>query len=353
MSTTTPGHTGTHALRHSGAVTSTGPSGRRTGTPTAARHRRPAGQPRQSLPTAARGSRVGRHRTTGAGPVATAVDTGPTPVTARRRRLRRRHPLAGLGVVALGLALFGGLWSAAFGTPASASSTDGTAAQVAMGKTLFVNNCASCHGLNGAGQKYANGTIIGPSLIGVGSAAVDFQVMTGRMPAAGQGPQIEKHRVMYSQAESDAMAAYVASLGPGPSIPGASQYDPAGLTPTQIANGGELFRTNCAQCHGAAAGGGALSGGKYAPKIEVGPVHIYEAMQTGPQSMPVFADSTLTPMAKRQIIGYLAQLKARPNQGGTGLGRLGTVTEGLAGWVAGIGALIAVAIWLGVKGVRA
>ena len=32
----------------------------------------------------------------------------------------------------------------------------------------------------------------GPSLIGVGSAAVEFQVATGRMPAAGQSAQIER-----------------------------------------------------------------------------------------------------------------------------------------------------------------
>ncbi len=266
---------------------------------------------------------------------------------------RRRHPVAGLLVVALGLVLLGSLYAAAFApSPARAAGEDFSAEQIAQGKALFVNNCASCHGVSGAGQKYENGTVIGPSLVGVGSASVDFQVMTGRMPAANQGAQIEKHRVQYSQEESNLLAAYVASLGPGPSIPSREQYDPAGLTKSEIARGGELFRTNCAQCHGAAAGGGALTGGKYAPRIEVGAVHIYEAMQTGPQQMPVFSDSTLSPEDKKELIGYIEALKTTPNQGGSGLGRLGTVTEGLVGWIVGIGALIAVAIWLGIKGVR-
>ena len=271
----------------------------------------------------------------------------------KRISARRRHPVAGLLVVALGLVLLGGLYAAAFSPSSARAAGEGyTAEQVAQGKALFVNNCASCHGVNGAGQEYAKGTIIGPSLVGVGAASVDFQVMTGRMPAANQGPQVVKHRVQYSQEESNLLAAYVDSLGPGPAIPARAQYDPAGLTKSEVARGGELFRTNCAQCHGAAAGGGALTGGKYAPRIEVGPRYVYDAMLTGPQNMPVFSDSTLSPQDKKQLIGYIEALKSTPNQGGSGLGRLGTVTEGLAGWVVGIGALIAVAIWLGIKGVR-
>lgn len=266
---------------------------------------------------------------------------------------RRRHPLAGLAVVVLGLGLFGGVYAAAFGSSASAAGTSPSgAAQIAEGKALFVNNCASCHGVNGAGQKNNQGSIIGPSLVGVGAAAVDFQVMTGRMPAAIQGAQIEKHRVQYSQEESNAIGAWVASLGPGPGVPTPDQYDTSGLDKAAIARGGEYFRTNCAQCHGAAAGGGALSGGKYAPKIEVPAVNIYEAMLTGPQNMPVFSDSTISAQEKKELIGYLEALRETPNQGGTGLGRLGTVTEGLVGWIVGIGLLVAVAVWLGVKGVR-
>jgi len=272
----------------------------------------------------------------------------------KRISARRRHPVAGLLVVALGLVLFGSVYAAAFGSStAAADGADYSAAQIAQGKGLFVNNCASCHGVNGAGQKYSTGKVIGPSLIGVGAASVDWQVQSGRMPAGNQGPQVEAHRVEFSQAETDLMGAYVASLGPGPGVPAAALYSTNGLSKAEIARGGQLFRTNCAQCHGAAAGGGALSGGKYAPAIKVGPKLIYEAMLTGPQSMDVFSDSTLAPGDKQQIIGYLEALKAEPNQGGSGLGRLGTVTEGLAGWLVGIGALVAVAVWLGVKGVRA
>ncbi len=272
----------------------------------------------------------------------------------KRLLSRRRHPLAGLIVLALALVAFGGVYSALMRPSSARAETENyTGAEVAQGKALFLNNCASCHGENGEGQLQRQGTVIGPSLIGVGAAAVDFQVMTGRMPAANQGAQIAKHRVLYSQRESNLMAAFVASLAPGPAIPSKDRYDSAGLTKSDVARGGELFRSNCAQCHGASGNGGALSYGKYAPAIKVAAVHIYEAMQTAPQNMPEFSDSTIAPSDKKRIIGYIESMEASTNQGGTGLGRLGTVPEGLVGWVVGIGSLVAVAVWLGVKGVRA
>ncbi|BAS09046.1 probable menaquinol-cytochrome c reductase cytochrome c subunit [Arthrobacter sp. Hiyo4] len=55
---------------------------------------------------------------------------------------------------------------------------------------------------------------------------------------------------------------------------------------------------NCAMCHNAAAAGGALTRGKFAPALaDVSGKHIYEAMVTGPQNMPVFSDANVTPRA--------------------------------------------------------
>ncbi len=114
----------------------------------------------------------------------------------------------------------------------------------------------------------------------MGAAAVDFQVGTGRMPAQQPGAQIPRKKVIYSQAEIDQLAAYVASLGAGPTIPTKSQVSPEGA---DIAKGGELFRTNCAQCHNFTGKGGALTHGKYAPSLEgVDPKHIYEAQPDRP-----------------------------------------------------------------------
>ncbi|MET9356496.1 c-type cytochrome [Streptomyces sp. NPDC006617] len=260
---------------------------------------------------------------------------------------RRRHPLAALVVLLLALACTGGLY-AAF-APASKAQADESAQSLAIdeGKKLYAVGCASCHGTGG------QGTSDGPSLVGVGAAAVDFQVGTGRMPAQQPGAQIPKKKVIYSQAEIDQLAAYIASLGAGPAIPSEEKYGPEGA---DIAKGGELFRTNCAQCHNFTGKGGALTHGKYAPSLEgVDPKHIYEAMQTGPQNMPSFPDTTLSEQNKKDIIAYLDAVNGDDTEspGGLSLGGLGPVSEGLFAWVFGLGVLIAVAVWVAARTAKA
>jgi ubiquinol-cytochrome c reductase cytochrome c subunit len=155
---------------------------------------------------------------------------------------------------------------------------------------------------------------------------------------------------VYSEKEIEALAAYVASLAPGPSVPGSESYDVSKATDEQVTRGGELFRTNCTACHNFAGRGGALPNGKYAPSLMgVSEKHIYEAMLTGPQSMPVFNDKNITPESKRDVIAYLETLQAEPNAGGAALGDLGPVPEGLFAWIVGLGALIGCAVWLGSK----
>lgn len=252
---------------------------------------------------------------------------------------RRRHPLAAVVVLLLALAATGGLY-AAF-APASKAQADETAQSLAIdeGKKLYTVGCASCHGTGG------QGTTDGPPLVGVGSAAVDFQVGTGRMPAQQPGAQVPKKKVIYSQAEIDQLAAYIASLGAGPITPTKQQHDPAGA---DAAKGGDLFRTNCAQCHNLTGQGGALTNGKYAPSLEgVSSKHLYEAMQTGPQNMPSFPDTTMPEQQKRDIIAYVKAVNSddTPSPGGLALGGLGPVSEGLFAWIFGLGALIALAVW--------
>ncbi|MFE0870654.1 cytochrome bc1 complex diheme cytochrome c subunit [Streptomyces rochei] len=260
---------------------------------------------------------------------------------------RRRHPLAALVVLLLALACTGGLY-AAF-APADKAQADETAQSLAIeeGKKLYAVGCASCHGTGG------QGTTDGPSLVGVGAAAVDFQVGTGRMPAQQPGPQVPEKKVIYSQAEIDQLAAYVASLGAGPAVPSEEKYGPEGA---DSAEGGELFRTNCAQCHNFTGKGGALTHGKYAPALEdVDPKHIYEAMQTGPQNMPSFPDTTLSEQNKKDIIAYLDAVNGDDtvDPGGLSLGGLGPVSEGLFGWIFGLGACIAVAVWVAARTAKA
>ena len=223
----------------------------------------------------------------------------------------------------------------------SAQADDGGQVAIEEGNKLYLTGCSSCHGMQ------AQGSQNGPTLLGVGPASVHFQVATGRMPLAAPGAQAVAKEPQYSAEETAQLAAYVASLAPGPAIPTAEQLD---YKNADIAQGGVLFRVNCAQCHQAAGQGGALTYGKYAPSLmEATPQEMYEAMVTGPQSMPVFADSTLPVEDKQAIIAYVSELQVAPNPGGLSLGRLGPVTEGLFLWTAVFAALIGAAVWIGIK----
>ncbi|PZH02909.1 cystathionine beta-lyase [Streptomyces sp. NTH33] len=260
---------------------------------------------------------------------------------------RRRHPLAAVVVLLFALAATGGLYTAF--APASKAKADDTAQSLAIeeGKKLYLVGCASCHGTGG------EGTTDGPSLVGVGAAAVDFQVGTGRMPAQQPGAQIPRKRAKYNQAQIDQMAAYIASLGAGPAVPAANQYNPAGA---DAAKGGELFRNNCAQCHNFTGKGGALTHGKYAPELQgVSNKHIYEAMLTGPQNMPSFPDTTMPEQHKKDIIAYLNEVNGEKSAtpGGLDLGGIGPVSEGLFAWIFGLGSLIAVAVWVAARTAKA
>jgi ubiquinol-cytochrome c reductase cytochrome c subunit len=249
-------------------------------------------------------------------------------VTTRRRRLIHA------GIVAVALGLIGGLYAALAPSHSAAANTNPT---IAEGRALFLKGCASCHGLN------AEGGVTAPSLIGVGAAAVDFQVGTGRMPLEQHTTEAPRKPPKYTDAQTEAMATYVASLGSGPPIPTDLNYQSA-----DTAFGGALFRTNCAQCHNFAGSGGELTYGKYAPSLSSAtPKQIYEAMVTGPESMPVFGDQQISPAEKLAIINYIRTIKTEPNPGGAGLGRIGPVSETAVAWLVGIGLLVVVTMWIG------
>jgi ubiquinol-cytochrome c reductase cytochrome c subunit len=270
--------------------------------------------------------------------------------SAGRLSRHRRGPLAGLAVLVLGLLMSGGLY-AAF-APAQAEQQQADEELVAEGRELFLVGCATCHGQNGEGLLTDDGErAFGPSLVGVGAAAVDFQVGTGRMPMAQPGAQAPSKKVLYTDDEIAALAAFVASLGPGPAIPDESDYSLEGLSDEEreeaVVRGGQIFLTNCTACHNFDGSGGAMPQGGYAPKIRgVEPRFIYEAMLTGPQNMPNFSNGNLSSEEKRDVIAYLASIEDTPEYGGFGMGGLGPVSEGMFAWLVGIGACVAFAVWI-------
>ena len=265
---------------------------------------------------------------------------------------RRRHPwrrrFGALARFVGALVLVGGVYTAF--APGIYAEEAGKSSEelIAEGKALFDESCISCHGPNAQG---VDGK--GVSLVGTGSAAVEFQVNSGRMPMARQEAQAERKQPMFTPEEAEALAAYIQSLGGGPEAVTAEEVmaDIEAAGDEAVAEGNELFRVNCSSCHGYATGGGALSSGKFAPSLDGVPVdEIYEAMLTGPQNMPVFADNQLSAEEKVQIIAYIEYINKDTDQGGPfALGRFGPSTEGLAIFLVGITTLAVATLWIAGK----
>jgi ubiquinol-cytochrome c reductase cytochrome c subunit len=264
-------------------------------------------------------------------------DGNPAALARARRRSKHRRRLANVAGLMTALVLTGALYSVF--APAQAAEDTGQSAAEAAGRQLYEHSCITCHGENLEGVPNR-----GPSLIGVGEAAVYFQVHTGRMPLPRQEAQAPDKPSVFSDEEIDQLMAYVQANGGGPTLPSGDLRD------GDLAQGGELFRLNCASCHNFVGEGGALSSGKAAPSLaDASDMEIYTAMLTGPENMPVFGDNQLTPDEKRSIINYVTTIRETSDPGGAGIGRIGPVGEGLVIWVVGIGALMFGVFWMGSK----
>ena len=262
------------------------------------------------------------------------------PVGRSRASTRRRRRRSSALVLALGLLATGVLWTV-FAPSGSATETQDANEAVRQGRALYLQGCSSCHGLD------AQGTTEAPSLIGVGAAAVDFQMSTGRMPLAAPAAQADRKPPIYSQTQIDQIAAYIQSLGGGPEVPEVTQAD---LDNADLSHGAELYLTNCAQCHQAAGQGAPLTYGKFAPSLdEATPVQVIEAMRTGPESMPVFGPGQISDEDAVAIAAYVEHLNTTASPGGHSLGSYGPVPEGLVAWLVGIGSLLGVCLWIGAR----
>lgn len=263
--------------------------------------------------------------------------------------LVRRTLLLLAGIAVLALLLVPATGGASTGSGVAAQTAGGSAEQIARGKALYLQACASCHGVDPSGpSQYA--TV--PSLKDVGgAAAVDWAVRTGRMPwRSTVGPAIARGKPRFNDADTKALAAYVGS------VVGDSQIPAVDPTVGDVARGRQAYAAACSACHGMNGAGSALGGANIAPSLlNVKPIDVAEAIKIGPGQMPVGGglpnynpNDPQSIATVNDIAAYVESLRTTPyNRGGLPIGGKGPVPEGFVAWIIGLGTLVLVVRWLG------
>ena len=213
----------------------------------------------------------------------------------------------------------------------AATSTPYQSADAVRGAEMYRRDCVSCHGVSG------EGTNRGIPIDDRGTASVYYALATGRMPIGDPDDTIERGEPHYSPDEIDQLVAYTATFVAGPEIP--ALVDDAAL-----ARGGELYRLNCAACHGATGIGGAQSFSRVAPSVlHASELETAAAIVAGPGGMPSFR-SSLDDTEVSSVASYVGYLQD-PVRRGISL-QSGRIGEGLIAWVIGIGVLLAAGRWV-------
>ncbi len=216
----------------------------------------------------------------------------------------------------------------------SAPAPGGEAA--ADAEQVYLADCASCHGDDGAG------TNRGPSLVGVGGASTHYYLTTGRMPIDDPDTKIVRAQPAYSPELIEELVTYVEGFGSGgPDVPHVS------IESADVAKGGTLYRSQCASCHATAGAGGALLYQHAPAVIHATPTQTADAIRVGPGTMPAFGEAALGEEELNDVVAYVDYLSHSDDRGGQPLWHLGPLIEGLAAWVLGMGTLVLLALWIG------
>jgi ubiquinol-cytochrome c reductase cytochrome c subunit len=254
--------------------------------------------------------------------------------------------MAVLAVVCAGGAVYGfavGPATAQKGTsvnpqPAPPPTSAAQRQQIDRGRALFLDGCSSCHGNDARGK--AN---IAPTLVGVGAAAADFYLSTGRMPLSNPTDQPTRAEPAYNRRDIDALVAYVGSLAKGPAIPHVD------VSMGRINAGLSAFTLHCAGCHQVGSAGGIVTGAIAPPlnTTDVTPTQIGEAIRIGPYLMPSFNAQQVSDADINDIARYVRFTPHPDDRGGWGIGHIGPIPEGMIAWLLAAVTLLLIARMIG------
>ena len=265
----------------------------------------------------------------------------------------RRQIVVRVAVLLAAMALVSG-WGLAglhAGSAAPAAAPSTSAEQLRVGRTLFQERCASCHGPNG------EGTVQGPPIAGLGPAYYDFMMSTGRMPAQSSFVcpgcsaakfatriQLSRRRPVLSPSQIQAVTKWLTRGGiVGEPIP---HVDPG---QGRLPEGAQLYQRNCAPCHGWGGIGGAV-GPQDAPSLrQATPVQIAEAVRIGPGTMPRFGQAVLNSGQLDSLTRYVLFLRDPTDRGGASLSHVGPLIEGFVGLAIGLVLIVVATRYIGTR----
>ena len=227
------------------------------------------------------------------------------------------------------------LGALALALPGAAAAQQPNAILFANGKSLYAENCLSCHGVGGRGVNSK-----GPRLRGVGAMGADFYLRTGYMPLQSALDQPTRRHSPFTAKQIDALVEYVASFG-GPPVP--KPHPERG----SLAVGLRLYTEHCAGCHQVVAEGGYVTGARVPPLKQSTATQIAEAVRLGPYLMPRFPKSQISDRQLDSIVRYVEWAKHPDDRGGWGIGHIGPVPEGLVAWLFAGAALVGVCTVIG------
>jgi quinol---cytochrome-c reductase cytochrome c subunit len=187
---------------------------------------------------------------------------------------------------------------------------------------LFTQACSGCHGERGEGMPGS-----GPSLKGVGAAAADFYLETGRMPLSAPHVPPQRTKPPYNAQARRELTAYIASLGANPPIP--AVHPRRG----DVQQGFAAFTDHCAGCHAITARGGVAPPGAAPALQQANATEIAEAVRVGPYLMPKFSERQIDQHTLDSITAYVLSTHSLPDKGGWGIGNIGPIPEGLVAWL--------------------
>lgn len=214
-----------------------------------------------------------------------------------------------LGVLALAV-----VWRA---SSAPAQPDEEPEADLALGGELYSAWCVHCHG-SGGGGGLGEGVESGPPVDDVDVRYVDMTLRTGRMPILEPEAGIISEPD-FSDHERESLVAWMRE-----------EFDLPGelpvLTAGDVGNGGDLYATHCAACHGGGGVGGVAGGGATVRQVKgLDPEAIVEAMRVGPFEMPVFSEAQLSDEEAEDIASYVEFL-SEEDRTPLGLGEVHRVT---------------------------